>query len=241
MIRTTEDFIKRAKQLHGDKYSYEKTVYVNTKTKVTITCPVHGDFSMMPTNHYSRSGCPKCSGKGYKYSQEEINLIQSEIESYVAYNVNPDDKLIQNALGFDSGTDSDWTGEDVVVVDDEEDDGSTAEVEDDGSTAEVEDDGNTATIDDEDEKIYREVEACNFGKNSKGKRRVVVLPPAMDIRFYQDILKRLGTNVTCEKMLFFFAWRDGESSESTYNPFATTYKEFALALNKESNSIVSSY
>lgn len=72
MIRTTEDFIERAKRLHGDKYSYDKAVYVNTKTKVTVTCPVHGDFSMMPTNHYSKSGCPKCSGKGYKYSQEEV-------------------------------------------------------------------------------------------------------------------------------------------------------------------------
>ena len=47
----------------------------------------------------------------------------------------------------------------------------------------------------------------------------------MDIRFYQDLLKKLGTKVTCQKMLFFFAWRDGESSKSTYNPFATTQKD----------------
>ena len=44
----------------------------------------------------------------------------------------------------------------------------------------------------------------------------------MDIKFYQDILKSIGANVTCQKMLFFYAWRTGESSKSSYNPFATT-------------------
>ena len=44
----------------------------------------------------------------------------------------------------------------------------------------------------------------------------------MDIKFYQDILKSIGANVTCQKMLFFYAWRTGESSKSSYNPFAIT-------------------
>ena len=72
MIKSTEDFIKKAKEKHGDRYDYSKTQYVNSKTKVTITCKIHGDFNMSPGNHYNKSGCPKCSGSGYKYSQEEI-------------------------------------------------------------------------------------------------------------------------------------------------------------------------
>lgn len=59
---TTEDFIKKAKAIHGDKYDYSKTVYVNQKTDVIITCPLHGDFKQRPNNHYMGAGCPVCSG-----------------------------------------------------------------------------------------------------------------------------------------------------------------------------------
>lgn len=34
---TTEDFIRRAKEVHGDKYDYSKVNYVNGKAKVTIS------------------------------------------------------------------------------------------------------------------------------------------------------------------------------------------------------------
>lgn len=59
---TTEDFIKKAKAVHGDEYDYSKTVYVNQKTDVIITCPLHGDFKQRPNNHYMGAGCPVCSG-----------------------------------------------------------------------------------------------------------------------------------------------------------------------------------
>lgn len=58
---TTEDFIKKAKEVHGDKYDYSKTVYINKRTKVTITCPIHGDFLQNPHNHIRQhQGCPIC-------------------------------------------------------------------------------------------------------------------------------------------------------------------------------------
>lgn len=44
MSITTEIWIKRAKEVHGDLYDYSKTVYKSCKDKVTITCPIHGDF-----------------------------------------------------------------------------------------------------------------------------------------------------------------------------------------------------
>ena len=159
-----------------------------------------------------------------KYTVQEIDLIERSIKTWVSYIINPRDEVVSNELAFNSGIDSDWTNNDVAKV---EDDGDTAKVEDDGDTAKVEDDGDTAKVEDkkEDNEIYKTLEACNFGKNSKGVTRKVVLPPAMDIKFYQDILKQLNTKVTCEKMMFFFAWRSGESSKSTYNPFATTYKD----------------
>ena len=51
-IRSTiEEFIKKAKEIHGDKYDYSKSVYVNNNTKMTIKCPYHDEFEQTPANH----------------------------------------------------------------------------------------------------------------------------------------------------------------------------------------------
>jgi uncharacterized protein YcgL (UPF0745 family) len=58
---TKEEFVERVKKVHEEKgYTYEKFIYVNNKTKGTITCPKHGDFSQIPHNHLGGSGCPNC-------------------------------------------------------------------------------------------------------------------------------------------------------------------------------------
>lgn len=64
---TTEEFIRRAKCVHGDKYSYENTIYKNGyKDTVTVTCSTHGDFQITPVNHlYQKSGCRKCFNENF--------------------------------------------------------------------------------------------------------------------------------------------------------------------------------
>lgn len=58
---TTAEFIAKAREVHGDKYYYDKVNYVNSSTKVIITCPIHGDFEITPENHlHSKQGCNKC-------------------------------------------------------------------------------------------------------------------------------------------------------------------------------------
>ena len=57
---TTEEFIVKAKNVHGDKYDYSKTKYINTRTKVEIICPKHGEFWQTPHNHICGDGCPVC-------------------------------------------------------------------------------------------------------------------------------------------------------------------------------------
>ena len=42
--KTTEEFIKEAKQIHGDTYDYSKVDYKNNSEKVCIICPKHGEF-----------------------------------------------------------------------------------------------------------------------------------------------------------------------------------------------------
>ena len=57
---TTEQFIEKAKKVHGDKYDYSKVNYINKHTKVCIICPEHGEFYQSPNNHLSGNGCRKC-------------------------------------------------------------------------------------------------------------------------------------------------------------------------------------
>ena len=92
---TTEEFIKRAKEVHGDKYDYSKVDYVNANTKVCIICKKHGEFWQTPYRHICRKqGCPKCIGRGmtleefikkandvhgnkYDYSKTDFSLVKN--------------------------------------------------------------------------------------------------------------------------------------------------------------------
>lgn len=55
-------FLKRARNMHGDKYDYCKVEYVNAKVTVLIICPIHGEFWQVPDKHLAKNskGCPKC-------------------------------------------------------------------------------------------------------------------------------------------------------------------------------------
>lgn len=58
---SVNDLMVRAAALHGSRYTYERMTYRNTQTKVTVTCPDHGDFTILPINHfYGGQGCPAC-------------------------------------------------------------------------------------------------------------------------------------------------------------------------------------
>ena len=69
---TTEEFIKKARKVHGDKYDYSKVVYVNNHTKVCIICPEHGEFWQEPSSHLMGRGCPKCAGKERLTTEEFV-------------------------------------------------------------------------------------------------------------------------------------------------------------------------
>ena len=57
---TTESFINRAKEIHGNKYDYSNVKYINSSTKVCIICPKHGEFWQRPSVHTKGQGCPIC-------------------------------------------------------------------------------------------------------------------------------------------------------------------------------------
>ena len=81
---TKEEFIRRAKKVHGSKYDYSKVKYVNNKTKVCIICPEHGEFWQDPNSHLSGINCPKCS-KSYMDQKYFIELASKKFNNKYDY------------------------------------------------------------------------------------------------------------------------------------------------------------
>lgn len=69
---STEEFIGKTKQVHGDKYDYSKTEFVNGRTKVCIICPIHGEFWQLPYDHLYGRGCFKCRNVKHVTTEEFI-------------------------------------------------------------------------------------------------------------------------------------------------------------------------
>src|SRR5690606_16177264 len=70
-LTTFETFLSQAKEIHGDKYDYSKVEWKNTRTKITIICPIHGEFTQVPQNHIRlKCGCRKC---GREIARTKVN------------------------------------------------------------------------------------------------------------------------------------------------------------------------
>lgn len=68
---TTELFIQKAREVHGERYNYSKTRIIgNNKEKCIITCLEHGDFLQNPNNHLNNVGCPDCAEYGFNPSDD---------------------------------------------------------------------------------------------------------------------------------------------------------------------------
>ena len=92
---TTQDFIQKARKVHGDKYDYSKVIYESCYKAVTIICPVHGEFLQSPAKHLSGHGCHKCAitkkddfierarrihGNKFDYSNVEFEKLSDKIQ-----------------------------------------------------------------------------------------------------------------------------------------------------------------
>lgn len=70
--KTKENFIKQAKEIHGDRYDYSKVEYVNNKTDVCIVCQKHGEFWQTPQVHLRGGNCPECMKEKVRMTTEEF-------------------------------------------------------------------------------------------------------------------------------------------------------------------------
>ena len=79
---TTEEFIEKAKTIHGDKYSYSLVDYKDSKTKIKIVCPSHGEFLQTPKSHLNRDGCLKCRKPDVNTFIEKAKTIHGDKYDY---------------------------------------------------------------------------------------------------------------------------------------------------------------
>lgn len=82
---TTEQFIERARKIHGDKYDYSETVYMSMNKKVIIKCKRHGAFECLASNHVNpkiKSGCPYCASKVLFRGENDLATVFPNIAPY---------------------------------------------------------------------------------------------------------------------------------------------------------------
>ena len=96
---TTEEFIERAKAVHGDKYDYSLVEYKANHDKVKIICKNCGKvFEQTPSKHIRGQGCPNRCYIDYK----KLNFIQfvnkmNKIHNYkYTYDENSFDERLNN-------------------------------------------------------------------------------------------------------------------------------------------------
>ena len=76
-----DEFIKRAKEIHGNLYDYSKSEYIEHDTPLIIICQEHGEFEQSPKSHLIKKyGCPKC-GVSVRANKLRWSLDKFIIES----------------------------------------------------------------------------------------------------------------------------------------------------------------
>lgn len=102
---TQEQFIEKVREIHGDRYGYNKVNYINSSTPVILNCDIHGDFEIKPVDILQGCGCKECNPSPYKkYTTESFIEAAKKVHGEDKYdysevnyvNINTPVKLICN-------------------------------------------------------------------------------------------------------------------------------------------------
>jgi hypothetical protein len=75
---TTEDWIARFRQGHGESYDYTEFQFFGATKKGTIICREHGRFLQTPHNHRNGRGCPACSSIFKQQGRNKLSIFVEE-------------------------------------------------------------------------------------------------------------------------------------------------------------------
>lgn len=78
MRKNTEDFVNKARQVHGGFYDYTMVDYKNCNDKVEIICPIHGHFMQSPAHHLRGHGCARCRDERAKKKVYDVGINDSK-------------------------------------------------------------------------------------------------------------------------------------------------------------------
>lgn len=84
---THEQAIIRMKECHNDFYDYSDTLYVDAVSKMSVSCPLHGKFSVTFSNHTHKGkarGCPDC-GRLSRYSKRTLTVESFLIAAHLVH------------------------------------------------------------------------------------------------------------------------------------------------------------
>lgn len=82
MTKSQEQFLKEAKEVHKNKYTYDKVIYKHSDIKIIITCGKHGDFEQEPGTHLVGRGCEKCSHSISNLETEWLDYLKIPNDKY---------------------------------------------------------------------------------------------------------------------------------------------------------------
>ena len=95
---TTEEFLKRAKEIHGDRYDYSESVYTRKKDKLKIICPRHGAFYQTADGHLVGKGCIECTHINWgteTYFKKNPQMVNHPSVLYIALIEDKGEKFIK--------------------------------------------------------------------------------------------------------------------------------------------------
>ena len=92
---TWEEILRRFREIHGNKYDYDKSSYVNTHTKMRMYChekytdgTEHGWFEKTPHKHISqKQGCPYCTHKKHTVDTLKHSILMIHGNKYDLSNI----------------------------------------------------------------------------------------------------------------------------------------------------------
>lgn len=62
LMKPFASFLRQARAVHGERYTYLEDTYQGSKAQMTIVCPEHGQFKQQPDSHLNGgNGCKKCA------------------------------------------------------------------------------------------------------------------------------------------------------------------------------------
>lgn len=76
---TTEEFVAKATQVHGGRYTYGKVAYETKLSKIVVTCPKHGDYEVSATIHiqgHIGRCCANEAKKGIRTRKDTLEYLE---------------------------------------------------------------------------------------------------------------------------------------------------------------------